>query len=391
MDREIVSIGSSQNEPFRLIWTNEQSERFRYIPNQFTVVASVARWRQLHPTLNAIRVDLPPAWVSDFPAWRPVAPHTSMVTWRVTANEAPRSFSEVITLTALSDAHSEISRLDRTVTIEIRAVSQFDPDEHVIRSPNSVDGWGIVRPSRPIFERTYGLTFWRNRFFHGLYRSVLFLGAESGQYQGGICTGLARVALERSLSTGAIDVSLDAIILWHGRQLADRALLASARWLFRSSPRRAFNAFSRDLMNDSKSSRCFDIDVPRPWRRDIVSALRQEGHTVVPYALKQSSRDRAQVSVYDPNDPEGSVQGSSVITFLLDEDSYRYSPLDGVDLTKTTIIAVEQTPYRNGRTALLASLANVMLSLEARLRAVWTSLRSSRDGRPISPAARWRR
>ncbi len=375
MNREILSIGDQRDEPFGLIWTNQSSNQFRYVPEQFSVTVNVDRWRVACPSLRSLRLEIPPGWVSDFPLWRPVTSDTSSITWRVSANETPRSFSESITVMAMSNLEM-LSRIERSVTIEIRAFSQFEPERYVIRTQNSVDGWGVVKPSRREFEQTYGVTCFRERFFRGLYRSIVFLGAESGRYQGGICTGMARVALERSLSEAPGQASLDEIRIWHGRQLTDRALLASAGWLFAAGPRTAFNAWRRDVLSSGRSTRCFDIEVPRPWRRDIVSALQQEGHTVVPYALKQSSQNRASVLVYDPNDPQGAVDGSSVMTFLLDEDTYRYPPLDGVDLSKTTIVAVDQRAYRNGRTAVLASLASATLDLKLWVHDLWKAVRS---------------
>jgi hypothetical protein len=364
MDSSILSIPNEAADGFRLVWSNQNSDHFVYSPSSFSVRIDVDLWRRSIGSINALRLELPPSWVSDFPVWRAVSNETTHVEWDVSAREEPRSFVEKVAVTAVADG-LDLSRIERDIQIELRAFSQFDPAQHAFRKPNSVAGWGIVAPNRGVFERTYGMALFRSRFFNGLYRAVVFLGGESGDNQGGICTGLARAALERSLAPGSSEPTLDEILIWHGKQLTDRALLSAAGWLFRPSPRRAYAAVRDEILRDGTTSRCFDVGVPLPWRRDILLALQRQGHTVVPFAVRQSSPERATVSVYDPNDPERSINGSAVMTFMLDENKYDYPPLAGLDLSRTTVIPVEQSAYLEGRTALLASLASLTLAFES--------------------------
>ena len=373
MDCPIISVDADGDHPLQIVWTNESTGRFRYLPEQFNIRVDVDLWRASAPTIDAVRLHIPPTWVSDLPTWRRVCAGTTSIEWQVTAHEPPKSFDESISVSALS-ADDEVDTVTCSVGVEIRAFSQFDASKYVIPRSNSVDEWGTVQPRSDVFDRTYAFTFFPVRFFNGLYRSIVFMGAIGGRYQGGICTGMARVALERSLSADLEEVSVSEIMLWHGRQLTDRALLASARWFLAPSPRRAFNAFQRDVLNSGISRRCFDIAVPRPWRRDVYSALQQEGHTVVPFGIRQSSSDSASVMIYDPNDPVKSRQGSASITFLLDENTYLYPPLGGLDLKKTSVIAVEQQAYRDGRTAILASLASCILGVGESMRHGLSSL-----------------
>ncbi|HEX7102772.1 MAG TPA: hypothetical protein VF201_09020 [Nitrolancea sp.] len=253
--------------------------------------------------------------------------------------------------------------IGRTLSVEIHGTSQFVPAQDAFPEENSVSGWGIVTPREEIFQRTYQSALFPKALFDGLYRSIVFIGGNLHGYGGGLCTGMARAALERSLG-GSRDASdLDQVLLWHGRQLTDRALLASAGWFLLPSPGRAFDAFKRDFLRTGETRRCFDIDVPKPWRRDIVSALQREGHTVVPYAFRQADPGRADVSVYDPNDPHGSMAGNAVMTFDLVRNTYAYRGLVSLDDHRTTVIAVDQSAYRRGRTAFLTGLASGVLRL----------------------------
>jgi hypothetical protein len=214
-----------------------------------------------------------------------------------------------------------------------------------------------------MFERTFPVAIFPRALFNGLYRSIVFLGGNRDGYGGGLCTGMARVALERSILSQKGEPGLDEIVLWHGRQLSDRALLASTPWFLMPSPKRAFSAFRRDILANGSSTRCFDIGVPKPWRADIVRALQHEGHTVVPYAFCQSSRDAAEVYVYDPNDPHASIAGETRLTFDLKHSRYAYRGIAALDDRRTTVIAVKQFAYRRGRTAILAGLASWLLEL----------------------------
>ena len=256
------------------------------MPHDFTVTVDL---KTLAPDkdVDALRLEIPVSWVSDRPVWRPVRPNDDVVSWRVSPHGFMGDFRETVRVVAM-DRGREVARHERTIDMELRLSSQFHPHEHVISRPNSVGGWGVVEPKRDEFERTFGWAPFRERLFGGLYRAIVFLNGD-GSNPGGLCTGMARAALERSLTEEPGEPSLAEVVCWHGRQLTDRALLAGAGWLLFGSPSRAFRAFRRDLLQRGVSDRCFDIGVPRLWRRDILSALQQEGHTVVPYAIEQSS------------------------------------------------------------------------------------------------------
>jgi hypothetical protein len=346
----------------RLLWSNEQSTTFRYSPTSFLLSVDLSGWRKMHPLLDAVELDLPASWVTDRPRWRPCPAGTNQLVWTVSPREEPNTLTPSIAMTALAGRQA-LQTIGRSIAIEIHGMSQFEPARDAFQEVNSVSGWGVVIPREEVFQRTYQSTLFPKALFDGLYRSIVFIGGNLHGYGGGLCTGMARAALERSFGHMSAASDLDEVLLWHGRQLTDRALLASAHWFLLPSPRRAFDAFKRDLLRTGETRRCFDIDVPKPWRRDIVDALQREGHTVVPYAFRQSEPGRADVSVYDPNDPHGSIAGNAVLTFDLARDTYAYRGLVSLDDHRTTVIAVEQSAYRRGRTALLSGLASAVLRL----------------------------
>jgi hypothetical protein len=349
------------------LWANERASTFHYTPASFQLSIDIAGWRATCPSFDSVRLDLPASWVSDRPCWRPCSSAVRRLRWTITPCEEPVTLTPNIAVSALARGEA-LQTISRPLPVVIEATSQFDPARDAFQQVNSVAGWGVVTPKADIFQRTYTAVLFPTALFDGLYRSIVFIGGNLSGYGGGLCTGMARAALERSFGGSSDESDLDRVLLWHGRQLTDRALLTSALWLLRPSPRRAFNAFKRDLVRTGETRRCFDIEVPKPWRRDIVSALQREGHTVVPYAFRQTTAERAEVSVYDPNDPQGSSAGRAVITFDLASDTYGYRDIVSLDDHRTTVIAVDQSAYRRGRTALLAGLASALLRLPKSLR-----------------------
>ncbi len=360
----MISFSHEQRDIDRIKWTNRLSGQFRYVPESFEIRLDLARWRSEFPGIDAVQVELPPNWVTDRPTWRLISPSDQTLCWLVIPCEDPTTCSVTVTFTGFDHGRPFV-REPRTLSVEISGDSQFDPATDGISTPNSVAGWGVVPPDRQIFDQTFSRALFKSTLFNGLYRSIVFLGNGPGAYQGGICTGMARLALERSLSPERVEPNLARILLWHGRQLSDRALLAGAMWLFVPSPKRVFEAFRRELVTDGTVRRCFDIGVPKPWRVDLFTALKQEGHTVVPFAFEQVSDDRATVSVYDPNDPAASARGERNIVFDLRRNTYAYPGIASVDDHRTTIVAVEQRVYREGRTAILASIASLLTSCGA--------------------------
>ncbi len=361
--RGLVSLQTADAVPFdRLLWSNEQAPGFRFFPASFQLSVNVALWRNQLLSLDAVELDLPASWVTDRPRWRSCPAGVDRLVWTVSPREAPESLTPRIALTALFGGQA-LQTINGTLAVEIHGTSQFDPTEDAFQEVNSVAGWGVVTARADLFQRTYQSTLFPTALFEGLYRSIVFIGGNVRGYGGGLCTGMARAALERSFGDTSEASDLDQVLLWHGRQLTDRALLASAIWLLRPSPKRAFEAFKRDLLRSGETRRCFDIDVPKPWRRDIVDALQREGHTVVPYAFRQTDPGLAEVSVYDPNDPRGSIAGRAVMTFDLSRDTYAYRDLVSLDDHRSTVIAVDQAAYRRGRTAILAGLASAILRI----------------------------
>lgn len=346
----------------RLLWSNKETSVFRFSPESFQLSVDVSSWRNRLPSLDSVELDLPASWVTDRPRWRSSPAGVDRLVWTVSPREAPETLTPRIALTAHSGGQP-LQTISGTLAVELHGASQFDPAKDAFQEVNSVSGWGVVTPREDLFQQTYQSTLFSTALFEGLYRSIVFIGGNVRGYGGGLCTGMARAALERSFGDMGEASDLDQVVLWHGRQLTDRALLASATWLLRPSPKRAFDAFKRDLLRSGETRRCFDIDVPKPWRRDIVDALQREGHTVVPYAFRQTDPGRAEVSVYDPNDPRGSIAGRAVMTFDLTRDTYSYRDLVSLDDHRSTVIAVDQAAYRRGRTALLAGLISAILRL----------------------------
>jgi hypothetical protein len=242
--------------------------------------------------------------------------------------------------------------------------NRFDPQRYRLPWANRIDEFGPVEPSWDTFRRTFRLTIAPRAFFRGLYREVVQLQCDAdGGVRGGLCTGLARAALARALGRlPAVHDLRETVLVLHGRQLSDRALLAGLPWFLWPSPRRAYRAFVGDLLEQGWSERCFDLNVPRPWRRDLLQALLGQGHTVVPYAFCQEHADEAFVWVADPNYPDAT---STVVTIDLARDRYAYPPL-AVDGRRTTIVAVPLSAYLEGSTAILASLAGPLVTAPQR-------------------------
>lgn len=345
----------------RLLFSNRDQSSFTFSPDRFKLTIDVDQITRRYGELDSISVQLPPQWTSE-PA-RAIIPseRESTISWTIIPAGTPTG--------TMLESRVVAQRGGRVVwdapvkiAITLEGYSQFDPTRHAFPFANRESALGKVRPRTSVFGRTYRLSVRPAAFYHGLYRSIVFIGSdEPGSYRGGLCTGMARAALERSLAGDESEPDLATIMLWHGRQLTDRALLSSFPWFIAPSPRRAYH-YVRDLMLAGKPvDVCFDIAVPRPWRKDIVSALMRQGHTVVPYGFRQENEQRAEMLVYDPNHPDTSQSERSVILFDLDKDSYGYRSLATLDDTSITIIAAPQSAYRNGRTAILASLVNLAL------------------------------
>lgn len=328
-----------------LRYTNEGADTFRWVPDRFRL-----RFDPLPDEVSG-SLELPPGW-------RALPGDGSG--WLVFPRGLPRFPVQVRLVRRADGPKRVVACVELPVVFE--GYNRFDPRRHRLPWANRLDELGVIEPAFRHFQRTFCFAIAPRLFFRQLYRDVVALRpGESGGVIGGLCTGLSRVALARALERvpelddGALR---EWAIVLHGRQLSDRALLAGLPWFLWPSPRRAYRAFVDDLLQRGWSDRCFDLNVPRPWRRDVLSALLGQGHTVVPYAFQQSEATRAQVRVYDPNLPDRAEE--TVVTFDLQRDRYEYPPL-GVDGARTTVVAVPTTAYLAGRSAILASLASPLL------------------------------
>jgi hypothetical protein len=252
--------------------------------------------------------------------------------------------------------------------VEIRGRSQFDPRRHALPFANAAAELGEVVPEPAIFAETYRPSPLSTAFFQGLYSDVVYVSGDARRPRpGGLCTGIARSALEHSLTQPQARIAdrdaddlRHAAQLWHGRQLADRALLASTAEWVRHGSRDAYRSFRQAVLTRGESALAMDVNVPRPWRRDLASALVGSGHTVVPYALRQGSDDRAEIWVYDPNHPRPEEMSQSVIRFDLANDSYTYRHYDGRQPGKPSkVLAVQQDHYRAADTGYLGGLLSL--------------------------------
>lgn len=251
------------------------------------------------------------------------------------------------------------------IRVELDLRTTFDPLLHGVPFPNRAADIGDVTPTTDIMRRTY-LRLPRvlgRALFDGLYRNIVYLRAD-GPFRGGLCTGMARWSIACSHGEVSQPPSIGALALYHGRQLNDLALLASAPWFVRGSPRAAYYAVRRDALEAGLTRRALDVAVPKLWRKDVMTAVVREGHTVVPYRVRQVSPEQAFVDVYDPNRPAVNGQPDvQTIEFNLVENRYRYRHLASFDDGRIGIVAASQAAYARRGTAFLAGLASVAMRL----------------------------
>lgn len=253
--------------------------------------------------------------------------------------------------------------------------SSFDVGQHAFHLPNSASALGTIEPDRLIFDQTFAPmpTFAARLLFHGLYSDIVFI--RPGARTGGLCTGMARWAIARGQRREPAPptqaAALERVAVFHGRQLLDRALFAAAGWFFRASPRAAFFAVRDDLLRTGTTDRALDVGVPKPWRRDVLSALVEQGHTLVPYHLVQEDETRGWIAVYDPNRPDLIGAGEQrVIEFDLRRDRYSYGSIVSMEQANVGMIAVRQDAYMGRGTAVLATIGSALLSPRRAWRAV---------------------
>jgi hypothetical protein len=262
------------------------------------------------------------------------------------------------------------------VRLELDLRNSIDPAPYALPLRNRASELGEVRPRREIFARTF-LPLPEpiaRLLFTGLYADIVYLRSGPGP-RGGMCSGMARWTIARAAGVEPLppstDVAVGRIAMFHGRQLRDRALLSALPWFVRGSSAAAFRAVRRDLIRDGRCDRALDIAVPKLWRRDLPRALVREGHTVVPYRLRQEGHAHGAIEIYDPNHPGAlGTPEPRTIHFDLLRNRYAYGTHVRMEETNVGMIAVRQSAYAERGTAFLAVLGSLVLSPRRALRSV---------------------
>jgi hypothetical protein len=252
------------------------------------------------------------------------------------------------------------------IQVNLDLASSFDAARFALPLRNRAEFIGRVEPERDVFDRTFGWMpeLLRRLLFHGIYSDIVFLRPDPPR--GGLCSGMARWAIARwqgdEPAPASTEQAIERIRLFHGRQMKDLALLSALPWFLRGSSRAAYRAVRGDFIRHGATDRALDLAVPKMWRRDVLRAVVGEGHTVVPYRLRQHGPARGELEVYDPNHP--SAIGSDtprVIHFDLAHDRYSYGSTVTEDETDVGMIAVSQRAYEGPGTAVLALLGSLLL------------------------------
>ena len=252
------------------------------------------------------------------------------------------------------------SQFARSVTVELDLQTTFSPDPHAYPERNSAAVIGEVGPAPEPFRDTFAPLpgALGSLLFRGLYSDIVQL-RPGGEHRGGLCSGMARWAGLRALAGETElpepDEALRQIATLHGRQLTDRALLLSLGWFLRASPRAAYLAIRNDALKTGKTLRALDVGVPKPWRRDIATAIVREGHTIVPYRIRQPSPSRAFVDCYDPN----RGRETHTIEFHLDTNRYAYRNKVSLDDGGVGLIAIPHDAYSRKGTAVIATISSM--------------------------------
>ncbi|MFN8512087.1 MAG: hypothetical protein U0841_05765 [Chloroflexia bacterium] len=366
----------------RLVYTNAGGGGFRYEPGRVTVTLGVGALRRRYPGAQSVRLVPPEGWRLGTGAERREVGHEETIAWELVPGGVPATCEQGIAI-GVGGGGLPLGTLRHVIPIEVRGESQFDPERHTLPFHNATSDFGRVEPRADLFARTYrrGGTVLADAFFKGLYRDIVFLTAETdARGSGGLCTGMARYALERSLRGAASDArSLSAgqrasemveVQAWHGRQLTDRALLAAARQFFDPSPSAAFYRFRDELLATGRGDVAFDVGIarwepsPAKWGA-MLEHLVSIGHTITPYAFRQVSDGMAEVSVYDPSYPDRADWPENVVRFDLVNDRYFYRGFGSLERDDpTTVLAVPQGNFEAPGTAYAASIANLALHPE---------------------------
>ncbi|MFW6076015.1 MAG: hypothetical protein ACOC9Y_10495 [Chloroflexota bacterium] len=309
-----------------------------------------------------VRIGVPSGWRVE---------QRSPLHWRVHVGEVDLDRWVCLRL-AIWDRGHTTHLWQRCLPVRLWVRSTFDIDRHTFPMRNSSRVLGDVRGSQAAFRETYRGMPARvgSLLFHGLYRDIVYIGG-SGEHRGGLCSGMARWAGLRALHDDDADVPMVAalreITKLHGRQLLDRALLESAIWFLRGSSRSAYRVVRDDMLRTGRSTSALDLRIPIPWRRDVLTSLVGDGHTVVPYEIEQFDPDTAIVTVYDPNRGREPQE----MRFDLRRDRYAFRHMVSLDDSKYGLIAIRHVAYATPGTAYLAAIGSMF----------WRFLRDKRDSK----------
>lgn len=254
----------------------------------------------------------------------------------------------------------------RMLMTTVHGATGFDPARHGFSFSNSTAIFGSARPPWTVFTRSFagGLRGpLATRLFHRTYGSI---------FAAGLCTGMAMAALQMfaadesppAAEREALDQATRVMIqTLHGRQLTDAALTQGGLDLVRNSPRRVFEALRRATLDPTQAPLAIHVGVPVLLRRDFLSAVVGQGHTVVPHSYRITPDGIAEIAVYDPAFPVGEGERQPPLLRIdLEADSYSYrdwashKPDD-----RTTITRAPLGTYSKRRARVLAGLGSLVM------------------------------
>jgi hypothetical protein len=285
-----------------LVYSNERLDGFHYTPAEFEVRVTGPALRRVYGLARRLRLTAPSGWAVADPE-RFVLDPTRALCWKVRPSGEPPSCLVNLVL-AIGRPDDGVTEIVHAVPVEIRGRTQFEPRRHALPFANAAAEFGEVEPSEAIFAQTYRSSLMARRFFRGLYGDVVYLTGDASRARpGGLCTGIARSTLEFSLSQPAGRVVeqegealREAAKVWHGKQLADRALLASTAEWVRHGSRDAYLAFRRAVLARGRAEVAMEDARSRQRhenRLDCALARRNQTHRCCELRPGQQHRPRA--------------------------------------------------------------------------------------------------
>lgn len=354
-----------------LLYSNEGGGPFGYTPASLTVSVDGTLLRAQYPAADRVRLRPPDGWQIAGASWQLVTGDGAAISWTVQPVGIPGSCRQLVRCEVLAGADL-LATLEHPLGVELRGRSIFDPVRDIPPFRNSTADLGDVEPRHDLFARTYqpwGMIL-PGAFYRGLYRDIVFLASgPDARGGGGLCTGMARFALGCSLNGEhpAATRVREVVQVWHGRQLTDAALLASAAKFLTPDTAASYRHFRDQVLNSGEGTVAFDVGiarwnwVPREWP-GILRRLVTQGHTIVPYAFRQTDDETATVQVYDPSYPSPEEAAQNLVHFDLTRGRYAYRAFGALNHDdQTTVLAVRQQPFSRPGTAFLASLTSLFL------------------------------